>query len=192
MPRIALLPLLAVTALSAGGSSVLFGPPAEVAGSTTPVPVASHVTWQRMTSFREIARAAELVVEGTVVGNEEGPPITAKTAKAAAGFPDIPQRLITLSVESTYLGDAARTVRFLHSLPPGGTPLEEDPAYRLGSRELLFLRDEGPESVWVRTGIDGRFPVVNGEFQGLLPNGPADEVRAARGSLREKIKEARQ
>ena len=146
--------------------------------------VEAHATWFRHLTVADLLRESVSVVTAEVVSVAELPAVTGKQAGSAPGATDIPHRKITLRRNAVEWGaDPGTAINLVHALPPAGTSLSEDPAYRPGETYVLFLRRSAFGGMWQRVGIDGRIAVRDGRLVGLLPHGPGSALDERRADL---------
>jgi hypothetical protein len=183
--------LCAVLAVTAGASWLLFGQPPATAEAG---PAPAHAVWNRHPSLGELMRASTAVVTASVATVTDAPPITPAQANAPLDTPPLPRKQVTMETTDRLHGDdPGARFELLHVLPPKGSVLQEDPQYNPREQYLLFLRPGDLPGTWQVVGLDGRLPVESsGEFKGLLPNGPSDEINRGRADLRRILQEAKQ
>jgi hypothetical protein len=118
----------------------------------------------------ELARAAPLVVVGTVVEVRAGR--SAGSGEGRLQFNDV-----HISVERRLKGDPPATIVVEQAAPAGGAVSSEvGPAYQPGERDVLFLREgEGHRYVVLP---QGRYRLERGTVQ---PIGPGPVAEWARG-----------
>lgn len=190
---------LTAIVLSGGLSWVVLGE-RPMSSAESEGPLAAHAVWTRHENLADLMHTTEVVVRGKVLDVEPYPPITWRDAGAAEGAPELPRKLITFRTDEQLFGPGVGdTFTVLHTLPPAGTILTEDPLYVRGEDSLLFLRTaQGPKGraevagALSVVGIDGRYGIARtGELRPALGGGPVQEVQQARQNP-QRFKEAKQ